>query len=33
MPIERLHEYGFTNYLEDTPDAVRAQAHSPLPNA
>jgi enoyl-CoA hydratase/carnithine racemase len=26
MPIERLHEYGFTNYLEDTPDAVRARA-------
>jgi len=27
MPIERLHDYGFTNYLEDTPDAVRARAH------
>ena len=26
MPIERLHEYGFTNYIEDTPDAVRARA-------
>ena len=26
MPIERLHEFGFTNYLEDTPDAVRARA-------
>lgn len=26
FPIERLHEYGFTNYLEDTPDAVRARA-------
>jgi len=26
MPIERLHGYGFTNYLEDTPDAVRARA-------
>lgn len=26
MPIERLHDYGFTNYLEDTPDAVRARA-------
>ena len=26
MPIERLHEYGFTNYLEDTPDAVRSRA-------
>lgn len=26
MPIERLHQYGFTNYLEDTPDAVRARA-------
>ena len=26
MPIERLHEYGFTNFLEDTPDAVRARA-------
>lgn len=24
FPIERLHEYGFTNYIEDTPDAVRA---------
>src|SRR4051794_4185644 len=26
MPIERLLEYGFVNYLEDTPDAVRARA-------
>lgn len=26
FPIERLHEYGFTNYIEDTPDAVRARA-------
>jgi len=26
MPIERLHDYGFTNYLEDTPDAVRTRA-------
>jgi enoyl-CoA hydratase len=26
MPIERLHAFGFTNYLEDTPDAVRARA-------
>lgn len=26
MPIERLHEFGFTNYLEDSPDAVRARA-------
>ena len=26
MPIERLHDYGFTNYLEDTPDAVRSRA-------
>lgn len=26
MPIERLHDYGFTNYLEDTPGAVRARA-------
>jgi enoyl-CoA hydratase/carnithine racemase len=26
MPIERLAEYGFTNYLEATPDAVRARA-------
>ena len=26
MPIERLHAYGFINYLEDTPDAVRARA-------
>ena len=28
MPIERLHEYGFTNYIEDTPDAVRARAYA-----
>ena len=27
VPIERLHNYGFTNYLEDSPDAVRARAH------
>lgn len=26
MPIERLHDYDFTNYLEDTPDAVRSRA-------
>lgn len=26
MPIERLHDYGFTNYLEDTPDLVRERA-------
>lgn len=26
VPIERLHEFGFTNYLEDSPDAVRARA-------
>lgn len=26
MPIERLHDYGFINYLEETPDAVRARA-------
>ena len=26
MPIERLADYGFLNYLEDTPDAVRARA-------
>ncbi len=26
MPIERLHDYGFTSYLEDTPDAVRSRA-------
>ena len=26
FPIELLHQYGFTNYLEDTPDAVRARA-------
>jgi enoyl-CoA hydratase len=26
MPIERLAEHGFVNYLEDTPDAVRARA-------
>ena len=28
MPIERLHDYGFTNYLEDTPDDVRARAYA-----
>jgi enoyl-CoA hydratase/carnithine racemase len=27
FPIERLHDFGFTNYLEDTPDAVRARAY------
>ncbi|NNM73724.1 enoyl-CoA hydratase-related protein [Enterovirga aerilata] len=26
MPIERLHDYGFTNYLEDTPNLVRERA-------
>jgi enoyl-CoA hydratase/carnithine racemase len=26
MPIERLAAYGFVNYLEDTPDQVRARA-------
>lgn len=26
MPIERLHDYGFTNYLEHTPDLVRERA-------
>ena len=26
FPIEQLHGYGFTNYLEDTPDAVRTRA-------
>ena len=26
MPIERLHDCGFINYLEDTPDQVRARA-------
>ena len=26
FPIERLHEFGFTNYLEDTPDKVRERA-------
>ena len=26
MPIERLQDYGFINYLEETPDAVRARA-------
>lgn len=26
MPIERFHELGFVNYLEATPDAVRARA-------
>lgn len=26
VPIERLAEYGFVNYLEDTPDAVRGCA-------
>lgn len=27
MPIERLRELGFVNYLESAPDAVRATAH------
>jgi enoyl-CoA hydratase len=26
VPIEQLAEHGFVNYLEDTPDAVRARA-------
>ena len=26
MPVERLHELGFVNYVEATPDAVRARA-------
>lgn len=26
LPIERLHDCGFINYLEDTPDQVRARA-------
>jgi len=26
MEIEKLNQYGFLNYLEDTPDAVRARA-------
>lgn len=26
LPIERLAQHGFLNYLEDTPDAVRARA-------
>jgi enoyl-CoA hydratase len=26
VPIERLADHGFLNYLEDTPDAVRARA-------
>jgi enoyl-CoA hydratase/carnithine racemase len=26
LPIERLHDYGFVNYLEDTPDQVRERA-------
>ena len=26
LPIERLAEYGFVNYLEETPDAVRVSA-------
>lgn len=28
MPIETLHQYGFTNYLENTPDEVRARAQA-----
>src|SRR5690606_21802532 len=28
MPIEKLHRYGFTNYIEETPDAVRARAQA-----
>jgi len=27
MPIEKLHAFGFINYIEDTPDAVRARAY------
>lgn len=27
LPIERLHDYGYVNYLEDTPDLVRQRAH------
>ena len=26
MPVERLHGFGFVNYVEPTPDAVRARA-------
>lgn len=26
LPIERLHDLGFVNYVEDTPDAVRTRA-------
>ncbi|MCG8491609.1 MAG: enoyl-CoA hydratase-related protein [Sneathiellales bacterium] len=28
MKIEKLHQFGFTNYLEDTPDKVRARAYA-----
>lgn len=28
LPIEQLHAYGFTNYLEDSPDEVRARARA-----
>ncbi|MEM9279500.1 MAG: enoyl-CoA hydratase-related protein [Pseudomonadota bacterium] len=28
FPIEKLHEYGFTNYLEETPDKVRDRAYT-----
>ncbi len=27
VPIERLRDLGFVNYVEDTPDQVRARAH------
>jgi enoyl-CoA hydratase/carnithine racemase len=27
VPIERLRDFGFVNYVEDTPDLVRARAH------
>lgn len=27
MDIEKLHAFGFTNYLEDSPDAVRTRAY------
>ncbi|MEP7062755.1 MAG: enoyl-CoA hydratase-related protein [Betaproteobacteria bacterium] len=28
LPIERLHQVGFINYVESTPDAVRARARA-----
>jgi len=28
MPIERLADFGFVNYVESTPDAVRTRAHA-----